>query len=210
MLIANNLTKIYGRFIAAENVSFKVGKGEVACFLGPNGAGKSTTMKMLVGFLAPTSGSASIAGYDMTKERINGSRSLGYLPENGPLYPDMTPESLLAFFAELRRIGAFHAVTVNASAWLKRSFMIRTSSSWTSRRRASILIRSSTFVTPLNVLVAPKRCSFPHIFFKRFARSQRALSSFQTVESLLTAPSTNSAKQQTTLIKDSRKSQVGE
>jgi ABC-2 type transport system ATP-binding protein len=104
MLIANNLTKIYGRFIAAENVSFKVGKGEVACFLGPNGAGKSTTMKMLVGFLAPTSGSASIAGYDMTKERIIGSRSLGYLPENGPLYPDMTPESLLAFFAELRRI----------------------------------------------------------------------------------------------------------
>ena len=104
MLIANNLTKIYGRFIAAENVSFKVEKGEIACFLGPNGAGKSTTMKMLVGFLAPTSGSASIAGYDMARERINGSRSLGYLPENGPLYPDMTPESLLTFFAELRRI----------------------------------------------------------------------------------------------------------
>lgn len=104
MLVANNLTKIYGRFIATENVSFHVGKGEVVCFLGPNGAGKSTTMKMLAGYLAPTSGSASIAGFDMTEARISGSQNLGYLPENGPLYPDMTPESLLAFFAELRRI----------------------------------------------------------------------------------------------------------
>ncbi len=104
MIEAKNLTKIYGRFIATENVSFHIGKGEVACFLGPNGAGKSTTMKMLTGFLAPTSGSALIAGYDMCRERIDGARRLGYLPENGPLYPDMTPESLLKFFAELRRV----------------------------------------------------------------------------------------------------------
>ena len=61
-------------------------------------------MKMLTGFLAPTSGSALIAGYDMCRERIDGARRLGYLPENGPLYPDMTPESLLKFFAELRRV----------------------------------------------------------------------------------------------------------
>lgn len=106
MINAQNLTKIYGRFIAADNVTFHLGKGEVACFLGPNGAGKSTTMKMLTGFIAPTSGAAFIAGHDMARDRVNGARRLGYLPENGPLYPDMTPESLLGFFAELRGIPA--------------------------------------------------------------------------------------------------------
>ncbi len=104
MINAEHLTKIYGRFIATEDVSFRIARGEVACFLGPNGAGKSSTMKMLAGFLAPTSGSASIAGFDMLKDRVSGARKLGYLPENGPLYPDMTPESLLAFFAEVRQI----------------------------------------------------------------------------------------------------------
>ena len=106
MIHAQHLTKIYGRFIATEDVSFKIERGEVACFLGPNGAGKSTTMKMLTGFLAPTSGSAMIAGYDMSKERVAGAKKLGYLPENGPLYPDMTPESLLTFFAEVRQISS--------------------------------------------------------------------------------------------------------
>lgn len=104
MIHAQNLTKIYGRFIATENVSFQIDKGEIVCFLGPNGAGKSTTMKMLTGFLTPTSGTASIAGFDMSKARIEGARHLGYLPENGPLYPDMTPESLLFFFANLRNL----------------------------------------------------------------------------------------------------------
>lgn len=104
MIRAQNLTKIYGRFIAAENVSFQISKGEVVCFLGPNGAGKSTTMKMLTGFLTPSSGAAFIAGYDMDKERVEGAKHLGYLPENGPLYPDMTPESLLKFFAGVRKI----------------------------------------------------------------------------------------------------------
>ncbi|MBQ9371430.1 MAG: ATP-binding cassette domain-containing protein [Thermoguttaceae bacterium] len=102
MIQAKQLTKIYGRFIATENVSFQISNGEVACFLGPNGAGKSTTMKMLTGFLAPTSGAAIVAGYDMSTNRLDGARKLGYLPENGPLYPDMTPESLLKFFAEIR------------------------------------------------------------------------------------------------------------
>ena len=104
MIRANNLTKIYGRFIATQDVSFEITQGEVVCFLGPNGAGKSTTMKMLTGYLAPTSGVSQIAGYDMTRERIEGARRLGYLPENGPLYPDMTPETLLKFFAETRQI----------------------------------------------------------------------------------------------------------
>ena len=84
MIRANNLTKIYGRFIATQDVSFEITQGEVVCFLGPNGAGKSTTMKMLTGYLAPTSGVSQIAGYDMTRERIEGARRLGYLPENGP------------------------------------------------------------------------------------------------------------------------------
>lgn len=104
MIRAQNLTKIYGRFVATENVSFQIAKGEIACFLGPNGAGKSTTMKMLTGFLAPTSGVATIAGFDMATDRVEGARRLGYLPENGPLYPDMTPESLLCFFAEARGV----------------------------------------------------------------------------------------------------------
>ncbi len=104
MIQAQNLTKIYGRFIATENVSFQIDRAEVVCFLGPNGAGKSTTMKMLTGYLTPTSGAASIAGFDMSKNRIEGAKHLGYLPENGPLYPDMTPESLLKFFAGLRQI----------------------------------------------------------------------------------------------------------
>ena len=76
MIRAQNLTKIYGRFIATENVSFQIAKGQIVCFLGPNGAGKSTTMKMLTGFLAPTSGAAFIAGFDMSKDRVEGARRL--------------------------------------------------------------------------------------------------------------------------------------
>ena len=71
-------------------------------FLGPNGAGKSTTMKLLTGYLAPSQGVARIAGHDMTTDRLAGPARLGYLPENGPLYPDMTPRSLLEFFADAR------------------------------------------------------------------------------------------------------------
>ena len=91
MIRAQNLTKIYGRFIATENVSFQIAKGQIVCFLGPNGAGKSTTMKILTGFLAPTSGAAFIAGFDMSNDRVEGARRLGYLPE---------------FFAGLRKIPA--------------------------------------------------------------------------------------------------------
>ena len=71
-------------------------------FLGPNGAGKSTTMKLLTGYLSPTAGVARIAGHDMATDRLAGGRVLGYLPENGPLYPDMTPRGLLEFFADAR------------------------------------------------------------------------------------------------------------
>jgi len=102
MIEAIGLSKYYGPFAAVRDVSFKVYQGEVVAFLGPNGAGKSTTMKLLTGYLAPSAGVAKIAGHDMSTDRLAGAARLGYLPENGPLYPDMTPRGLLKFFAEAR------------------------------------------------------------------------------------------------------------
>ena len=102
MIEAVHLTKYYGDFAAIDDVTFRVDKGEVVAFLGPNGAGKSTTMKLLTGYLAPSRGTARIAGHDMASNRLAGAAKLGYLPENGPLYPDMTPYSLLQFFASAR------------------------------------------------------------------------------------------------------------
>jgi ABC-2 type transport system ATP-binding protein len=105
MIEAQGLSKYYGSFAAIENVSFKVHKGEVVAFLGPNGAGKSTTMKLLTGYLAPSAGQAFVAGHNMTTDRLAGAARLGYLPENGPLYPDMSPRDLLNFFAEARGLS---------------------------------------------------------------------------------------------------------
>jgi ABC-2 type transport system ATP-binding protein len=102
MIEAVGLSKYYGDFAAIDDVSFQVKQGEVVAFLGPNGAGKSTTMKLLTGYLAPTAGSARISGHDMARDRLEASARLGYLPENGPLYADMTPRSLLEFFADAR------------------------------------------------------------------------------------------------------------
>lgn len=102
MIEAERLTKYFGDFAAIEDVSFEVHQGEVVAFLGPNGAGKSTTMKLLTGYLAPSSGAARIAGHDTARDRLAASVHLGYLPENGPLYLDMSPRSLLQFFAQAR------------------------------------------------------------------------------------------------------------
>jgi ABC-2 type transport system ATP-binding protein len=102
MIESIGLSKFYGVFAAARDVTFTIRKGELVAFLGPNGAGKSTTMKMLTGYLAPSLGTARIAGHDMSSDRLAGSSRLGYLPENGPLYPDETPYSLLEFFADAR------------------------------------------------------------------------------------------------------------
>ncbi len=102
MIEAIHLSKFYGIFTATRDVTFTVRRGELVAFLGPNGAGKSTTMKILTGYLAPSEGVARIAGHDMNKDRLAGSARLGYLPENGPLYPDMTPLGLLTFFAGAR------------------------------------------------------------------------------------------------------------
>src|SRR6201996_4390816 len=105
MIEAVGLSKYYGDFAAVEDVSFSIPKGEVVAFLGPNGAGKSTTMKLLTGYLAPSDGVARIAGHNMATDRLAGAAKLGYLPENGPLYTDMTPRSLLEFFADARGLG---------------------------------------------------------------------------------------------------------
>ena len=102
MIEAHNLSKQFGQFLAVRDVSFTIPKGQVVAFLGPNGAGKSTTMRLLTGFVAPTRGSARIAGIDVENNRIGVAEHLGYLPENGPLYPDMTPLSLLKFFGAAR------------------------------------------------------------------------------------------------------------
>ena len=106
MIEAIGLSKFYGPFAATRNVTFTVNEGELVAFLGPNGAGKSTTMKMLTGYIAPSEGRAKIAGHDMTDDRLAGSGRLGYLPENGPLYPEMTPSSMLDFFADARGMSA--------------------------------------------------------------------------------------------------------
>jgi ABC-2 type transport system ATP-binding protein len=107
MIEADGLCKQFGSFLAVRDVSFSIPKGQVVAFLGPNGAGKTTTMRLLTGFVAPTRGSARIAGIDVQEERIRAAEHLGYLPENGPLYPDMTPMSLIRFFGEAR--GMSHA-----------------------------------------------------------------------------------------------------
>lgn len=102
MIEAIGLSKYYGSFLATENVSFSIPSGQVCAFLGPNGAGKSTTMKMLTGFLAPSAGKALIAGHDVANDRLAAAEVLGYLPENGPLYLEMTPAGLLKFVGQAR------------------------------------------------------------------------------------------------------------
>lgn len=106
MIEAIGLTRYYGSFVASEDVTFQVPRGQVAAFLGPNGAGKSTTMKMLTGYLAPTRGSAKIGGHDVQSDRIAATSVLGYLPENGPLYPEMTPHGLLKYLGEARGLSS--------------------------------------------------------------------------------------------------------
>jgi len=105
MIEAKGLSKYYGPFVAIKDISFAIPEGQIVAFLGPNGAGKSTTMKILTGYLAPSEGTARIAGFDVASRRLDASRRLGYLPENGPLYNDMTPLELLTFFGEARGLG---------------------------------------------------------------------------------------------------------
>lgn len=105
MIEAQGLSKFYGDFAAIRDVSFAVPQAQVAAFLGPNGAGKSTTMKILTGYMSPSQGTARIAGLEVSSHRIETAARLGYLPENGPLYPEMTPLELLRFFGSARGMG---------------------------------------------------------------------------------------------------------
>ena len=102
MLEVKNLEKHFGDFVAVKGVSFSVKAGEVLGFLGPNGAGKSTTMRMITGFLPPTSGTAVIDGHDIVDDPIAAKRALGYLPESAPSYRAMTVRDYLAFIASVR------------------------------------------------------------------------------------------------------------
>ena len=106
MIETEGLSKYYGKFVAVENLSFSIRKGEVVAFLGPNGAGKSTTMKMLTGYLAPSAGTAKVCGMEVAANRDAVANRIGYLPENGPLYEEMTPLGLLHFFGDARGMSA--------------------------------------------------------------------------------------------------------
>ena len=98
----DGLTKRFGSFTAVDNVSFTVERGEVLGFLGPNGAGKSTTMRMLAGFMTPTSGTARICGHDVQSDSLAARKSLGFLPEGAPTYPEMTVLAFLQFVGRIR------------------------------------------------------------------------------------------------------------
>ena len=102
MIEISHLTKKFDRFTAVDDLSFNVTEGEVLGFLGPNGAGKSTTMKVITGFLAPTSGTVKVDGYDITTSPIEAKSLIGYLPEGAPSYGDMTTLDFLNFIAEVR------------------------------------------------------------------------------------------------------------
>jgi ABC-2 type transport system ATP-binding protein len=102
MLTVSNLTKNFGSIHAVKGVSFTVEKGQVLGFLGPNGAGKSTTMRMITGFIPPTSGTAVICGHDITSDPVAAKRCIGYLPENAPSYHTMTVTDFLTFIGKVR------------------------------------------------------------------------------------------------------------
>lgn len=105
MIQVENLTKDYGARRAIENLNFEAEKGEILGFLGPNGAGKTTTMRILTGFMPPTSGRARVAGYDVVDQSLEVRRRVGYVPETIPLYPDMAVYDYLKFMADLRHLS---------------------------------------------------------------------------------------------------------
>jgi len=104
MIQVNGLTKDYGVRRAIDSLTFDAEQGEIVGFLGPNGAGKTTTMRILTGYMPPTEGSATVAGYDVVEESLEVRKRVGYLPETVPLYNDMTALQYLKFMADLRHI----------------------------------------------------------------------------------------------------------
>jgi gliding motility-associated transport system ATP-binding protein len=104
MIDVRNLTKRYGDLVAIRDISFTAAKGQILGFLGPNGAGKTTTMRVITGFMPATSGTVKVAGYDIFEDSYEVRKRIGYLPENPPLYYDMTVISYLRFAGRIRRI----------------------------------------------------------------------------------------------------------
>ena len=108
MIETSELTKLYGPLRAVDHITFRAEPGQVLGFLGPNGAGKSTTMKMISGFLSPSSGSVRVCGFDVERQPLETKRLIGYLPEGAPCYGEMTPRSFLDFIASIRGLtGAY-------------------------------------------------------------------------------------------------------
>src|SRR5438309_11239750 len=105
MISVKELTKRYARTLAVDHISFEVAKGEIVGFLGPNGAGKTTTMRMLTGFLLPTSGTATVAGFDVLEKPLEVKKRIGYLPETPPLYHEMITDEYLSFVGKLKGLS---------------------------------------------------------------------------------------------------------
>lgn len=129
MIEVHNLTKRYGGFTALKQVSFKVNPGEILGLLGPNGAGKTTTMRILTGFMPPTEGTVRVAGFDVLQDSLSVRQHVGYLPERVPLYPDMTVEGFVQFWAKLRGTANARAATQAAlervHLWDRRHLLVR-------------------------------------------------------------------------------------
>src|SRR3972149_4180260 len=113
MVEVSRLTKYYGDFCAIQNVSFTAQRGEILGLLGPNGAGKTTTMRIITGFMPSTEGTANVEGFDVFKESHQVRRRIGYLPENPPLYNDMTVSAYLKFVGQIKGVSK----KASANAW---------------------------------------------------------------------------------------------
>lgn len=105
MIEVKNVTKKYGNFIAVDNITFNVKDGEVVGLLGQNGAGKSTTMNMITGFIEPTEGTIIVNGFDIMKKSLKAKKQIGYMPENVPLYSELTVKEFVSYMAELKLVG---------------------------------------------------------------------------------------------------------
>lgn len=105
MISVNNLCKSFGSHVVLDNISFEVGEGEIVGFLGNNGVGKSTTMNIITGYIAATSGTVTVGGYDITTQPLEVKRLIGYTPENPPIYNELTVEEYLRFACELKHVG---------------------------------------------------------------------------------------------------------
>ena len=104
MIEVKNVTKKYGKFVAVDNISFKINDGEIIGLLGPNGAGKSTTMNMITGFIEQTEGQIIVDGYDMLKKPKKAKKEIGYMPEGVPLYTDLTVKEFVKYMAEIKQV----------------------------------------------------------------------------------------------------------